>query len=248
MMEWLSPTDFPAQHHDIIVRRQEGTGRWFLDSLEFKKWLQGSDKTLFCPGIPGAGKTMIAAIAIDYLRTTPQYKEAGIAFLYCNYKAHADQNTLNLLSALLKQLAQSRADVAAPVAQIYDKHSKQGSRPSIDEIFQALLSICSNYKKVHIVVDALDECDDSDGSRGLLIDKLYELQSRTGVQLLFTSRIISDITERLKSSLTIEVRASGEDVRRFLEGQIPRLPRCIQQDEGLKNVIKDKIIEAIDGM
>ena len=32
IMEWLSPTDFTAQQHDIITRRQEGTGQWFLDS------------------------------------------------------------------------------------------------------------------------------------------------------------------------------------------------------------------------
>jgi hypothetical protein len=43
-MEWLSPTDFPAQQRDIIIRRQEGTGQWFVDSPEFKRWLQGSDK------------------------------------------------------------------------------------------------------------------------------------------------------------------------------------------------------------
>jgi hypothetical protein len=64
IIEWLSPTDFPSQQHDINSRRQTGTGQWFLETTEFKKWLDGSDKTLFCPGIPGAGKTMMAAIAI----------------------------------------------------------------------------------------------------------------------------------------------------------------------------------------
>jgi hypothetical protein len=39
MMQWLSPTDFPAQQHDIITRRQEGTGQWLLDSPKFKRWL-----------------------------------------------------------------------------------------------------------------------------------------------------------------------------------------------------------------
>src|SRR5947207_3898983 len=67
IMEWLSPIDFPAQQHDIITQRQEGTGQWFIDTPEFKRWLHGYDKTLFCPGIPGAGKTMMAAITIDHL-------------------------------------------------------------------------------------------------------------------------------------------------------------------------------------
>jgi hypothetical protein len=112
MIEWLSPTDFPVQQHDIITRRQEGTGQWFLESLEFGKWLQGSNKTLFCPGIPGAGKTMIAAIAIDHPCKTIKYNKVGVAFLYCNYKAQAIQSASNLLSALLKQLAHCRTSNA----------------------------------------------------------------------------------------------------------------------------------------
>jgi hypothetical protein len=137
-MTWLSPTDFLALQHDIITRRQEGTGQWFLDSPEFKKWLQGSDRTLFCPGIPGAGKTMMAAIAIDYLCRTTGRDDIGVAYLFCNYKAQADQSASSLLAALLKQLVQSRLDIAALVAYMYDHHLKRRSKPSLDDIFAAL--------------------------------------------------------------------------------------------------------------
>src|SRR3989440_8652759 len=138
IMEWLSPTDFPAQQHDIITRRQEGTGQWFLDSVEFKRWLQGSDETLFCPGIPGAGKTMMTAIAINHLCRTAQCDDIGIAYLFCNYKAQADQSGPSLLAALLKQLVQSRPDIAAPVTHMYDHYLKRGNRPSLDDLFRAL--------------------------------------------------------------------------------------------------------------
>jgi DNA replication protein DnaC len=123
-MEWLSPTDFPAQQQDIITRRQEGTGQWFIDSAEFKRWLQGSDKTLFCPGIPGAGKTMMAAIVVNHLCRTTRGDNIGVAYLFCSYKEQADQSTASLLAALLKQLVQSRPDIAAPVMHIYGDHSK----------------------------------------------------------------------------------------------------------------------------
>lgn len=45
ILDWLSPTGFPIQQHDIITRREAGTGQWFIDSPEFKRWLQGHDKT-----------------------------------------------------------------------------------------------------------------------------------------------------------------------------------------------------------
>src|ERR1700712_1045056 len=103
-MRWLSPSDFAAQQHDFISRKEEGTGQWFLDSAEFKAWQQGPEKTLFCPGIPGAGKTMIAAIAIDHLYKRSRSEEIGVAYLFCNYKAQQVQTSTALLAVVLKQL------------------------------------------------------------------------------------------------------------------------------------------------
>jgi hypothetical protein len=249
VMQWLSQTDFPAQQHDIISRRHEGTGQWLLDSPEFTGWLQGANKTLFCPGIPGAGKTMMAAIAIDLLSRLSR-EDVGVAYLFCNYKSQYDQSqTLHgLLSALLKQLVQSRIDLAAPVTHLYDNHSKQKTKPSLDEICTALATICSNYAGVYLVVDALDECSDRDRTRSRLIEKLRELQAKTKVRLLFTSRHILEIKEKFNLDPILEVRANEEDVKQFVVGQIPRLPKCIKRDNELSLMVQSKIVEAVDGM
>jgi hypothetical protein len=248
IMEWLSPTDFPAQQHDIITRRQEGTGQWFLGSPEFKSWLQGCNKTLFCPGIPGAGKTMMAGITIDHLCREISSESVGLAYLFCNYNRQADQNLSSLFAALLKQLVRSRPDIAAPVKDIYDGHSRLNSRPSISEILGALQSVCLSYTTMFIVVDALDECADRDGTQSRLIDELQNLQAKVDLRLLFTSRFIPDIVLKFRSNPVLEVRAREDDVGRFIAGQIPRLPKCIQRDEELRNTIQTRISQAVDGM
>lgn len=248
IMEWLSPTDFPAQQHDIISRRQEGTAQWFLDSAEFKRWLGGSNKTLFCPGIPGAGKTMMAAIALDHIYGMAERDDIGIACLFCSYKTQANQNVPSLLASLLKQLVQTRADIATPVMHIYKKHSKRRSKPSLDDLTQALSAVCLSYSTTYVVVDALDECPNTDGARGQLIDKMRDLHARRNVHLLFTSRSIPEITQKFHLDPILEVRASEEDVGRYIQGQIHRLPSCIQRDEDLQCVVRDKITEAVDGM
>jgi hypothetical protein len=66
---WLTPTNFFAQQSDIISKRQDGTGLWLLNSKEYKMWIDGRVPTLFCPGIPGAGKTIMSSIVVDHLRT-----------------------------------------------------------------------------------------------------------------------------------------------------------------------------------
>jgi hypothetical protein len=248
IMEWLSPTDFPAQQHDIITRRQEGTGQWFLGSPEFKSWLQGCNKTLFCPGIPGAGKTMMAGITIDHLCREISSESVGLAYLFCNYNGQADQNLSSLFAALLKQLVRSRPDIAAPVKHIYDGHSRLNSRPSISEILGTLQSVCLSYTTMFIVVDALDECADRDGTQSRLVDELQNLQAKVDLRLLFTSRFIPDIVLKFRSNPVLEVRAREDDVGRFIAGQIPRLPKCIQRDEELRNTIQTRISQAVDGM
>ena len=55
ILNWLTPIDYAPQQSDFVGRRQEGTGKWFLDSAEFHAWVDTNKQTLFCPGIPGAG-------------------------------------------------------------------------------------------------------------------------------------------------------------------------------------------------
>ena len=248
ILEWISPTDYPAQQSDIIKRRQEGTGQWFLDAPQVATWLSEPRAILFCPGIPGAGKTMVAAIAIDSLLKSVQSSSHGVAYVYCNYKAQEEQDTSRMLAAILKQLVQARPSLVEPVERLHEKHAGRGTRPSPDEVFSALRDVLAHYSTIHIVIDALDECRDSDGTWRQFLAKLRDLQAGRDVRLMATSRLIPEIVDWFNEGLKLEVQASEEDVKRFVAGQICRLPRCIQRDPALQEVAQKKIVEAVDGM
>ena len=246
--EWISSVDFAAKQSDIISRRQEGTGIWFVDSPKFLSWLHGSNQTLFCSGIPGAGKTMIAAIAVDHLWKHVQTKDIGVAYIYCDYKRQADQTAIRLAAIILKQLVQERPFIPEPVAKLYDQHIHRKTRPLLEEILNALHVVISIYTKVYVVVDALDECLDHDGSRSQLLSTLRKLQSKGHFRLMATSRSITEVVQEFSLSPTLKVRASDSDVKRFVIGQIHRLPRCVQRDDKLQETIQDRISTAVDGM
>lgn len=87
ILDWLTPVDYATQQSDFIYRQQKGTGQWLLDSAEFQAWLETDKQTLFCPGIPGAGKTILTSIVVDEL--TIRFSNdptIGIAYLYCNFR------------------------------------------------------------------------------------------------------------------------------------------------------------------
>lgn len=251
LVEWISSAKYSSQQSDFIARRQPGTGQWFLESPEFNSWFCGPSHTLFCPGIPGAGKTMVSAIAVDYLRTLTDSvyaKSCGVAQIFCNYKTQSEQDTTSLLSAILKQLVQAKPSAAKAANVLYQRHCDQGTRPSLDEIFATLKTTMMSFWNVYVIIDALDECTDRDGTRSQFLAKLRDLQDEFDVRLMATSRASPDIVSLFKSFPSLEIRASPADVKRYVSGQIHRLPKCVQRDEKLQEEVEDKIVEAVDGM
>lgn len=210
------------------------------------RWLKEAKATLFCPGIPGAGKTMIAAIAIDQLLNSAPNGGRGVAYVYCNYKSQKDQDTTGILAAMLKQLGQGQPSALGPIERLYQKYSGQGTKLTLDDVCSALRDVVLQLPRVYIVVDALDECQSE--TRWELVAKLRDLQAVADVRLMATSRFVPDVEDAFRLTPRLEIKASDEDVKWFLAGQTFRLPACIRRNAALQNMVQEKIVEAVDGM
>jgi hypothetical protein len=101
---------------------------------------------------------------------------------------------------------------------------------------------------VFIVIDALDECKSVDGCRTRFLSDIFSLQVKQGINLFATSRFIPEIAEKFEKSSSIEVRASAEDMQKYLDGQMILLPKFVVNSPPLQEEIKTKIIKAADGM
>jgi hypothetical protein len=104
------------------------------------------------------------------------------------------------------------------------------------------------YSRVFIVVDALDECQVSDGCRSRFLSEIFSLQAKCGINIFATSRFIPEITEKFNGSTSLEIRASNEDVRKYLDGHIFRLPGFVVRNPELQDEIKTEIVRLVDGM
>ena len=250
ILDWISTIDYAKQQSDFISRQQEGTGQWLLDSDKFKKWVDQSNRVLFCSGIPGAGKTICAAIVINELYAKFGNDDSvGIAYIYCNFRRHQEQKAVDLLASLLKQFVQKSPSVPQSLRRLYEYYRSKPSRPSFDELLQALQSIIPEYSKAFIVIDALDECQDADGGRKRLLAGLFSLQAQTGACLLATSRSIPVIEKEFEGRCTrLEIRASDYDLQRYIVENITKLPSFVSQRTDLQIEVRNAIISAVDGM
>ncbi|KAI9766809.1 MAG: hypothetical protein M1840_006284 [Geoglossum simile] len=246
ILDWLTKADYGATHADTLKKRQLGTGKWFLQHQLFAAWRNGDIRTLFCPGIPGAGKTIIASVVIECIWPAQHDRESGVAFLYCSYGRKNEQTTEELLAILLRQLAEHHPSIPNSVKLLHASHMREKTRPSLQNLYDTLCDVAKSYKRLFLVVDALDEC--LDGTRRAVLLQLRNLQKTTGLLLMVTSRYLDTLEQEFKGDAQIEIRADAGDVNSYLDGQRATLSECLRADSALWQTVKDRIAGTVDGM
>lgn len=248
ILEWLTPISYALKQTDYIAKRQPETGQWFLDTQEYKTWLDTRGQVLLCQGIPGAGKTIMAATIIDDLYARFQYSMGvGIAYLFCDVQRHHEQKAEDLGANLLKQLAQRTLDMPDSLVKLYERYKDIPKRPNLNELLATLGSVIKIYSRVFIIIDALDECPASEGSRARLLSAVINLKDN-GASILLTSRFDPEIAARVKDAVSLEIRAKHEDIERYIIGHMDRLPSFVSSNPSLQESIKIAIENTFDGM
>ncbi|KAF4497149.1 hypothetical protein FAGAP_6672 [Fusarium agapanthi] len=245
ILDWITPINYGPQQSDNFSQRQEGAGEWLLSCIEFQDWVD-TGKTLFYPGVPGAGKTIITSIVINELTTRfGDDNTVGIAYIYGNYRQHDEQKLDHLLKSLLKQLIQGQSSMPANVKSLYNKHNINGTQPSVDEVSMTIQSVSGLFTQVYIIVGAFDELQAIDGCRNRFLAQIFKLQAQCAAKFFTTSRFIPEIIDMLEGSTTIEIRAHNEDVLSFLDSKLSQSGQLLQTN---REMIKTEITKAVDGM
>ena len=255
VLNWLTEFDYGPQHSDIWRKRQPGTCQWFLDSDEYEKWLasegRAKEGVLFCPGDPGVGKTVLTATVIeDLAQRFLGDTQVGLAYVYCSFKRTKEQELEHLLAALIKQLSQSQVSLPSSVMELFERHKSRKTRPSAADLSHAFKSVVAMYSRVFLIADALDECSVSDGCRDKFVSEVFTLQRAglTQIRFLATSRPLPQILRHFSGCISKPVRATDEDIRRYIDSQMHRMREFVQRDESLKEEIKTKIVTAVEGV
>lgn len=251
-LDWMSSTSYAAHQSDYIHQRQSGTGGWFLEFPEFQAWVKEPRATLFCPGAPGAGKTILASVVIDELDKRYGVNcDIKIAYFYCSFRSQSgNQEPEVILASILRQLCASLGPMPDSVVALYAKHQLTGTRPSSNEISKVLCDVVEHISQTFIVIDGLDECDVFVISR--VLDEIFKIQATAGsLNFLATSRKIPDITARFLGKPSREIRATKDDVHKYLSARLEALQpsSCfLVRHVDLRQETLRALPEAVDGM
>lgn len=248
ILDWLSVVDYARQQSNFMSRRQPGTGGWLLESKEFLEWIDGG-KTLFCSGIPGSGKTILTSIVVEYLRNRFPIEEGyAVAYIYCSFKSN-EQTCAELVANLLKQVARHLPRVPHNLQTLYTVHAKHNTRPYVEECTAIIHTILPCFRKVFLLVDALDECSGPSGSREKFLSTISELQNQySGLHFFTTSRFDIHIAKFFQQDTKLEILAVDHDVEAFVCAHISSLSHCVRRDVRLQRDVVLAIVNAARGM
>ncbi|CVL06133.1 related to ankyrin [Fusarium mangiferae] len=250
VLDWLSDEDFGAYQFDERSKKAPGTCQWFLNSPEYQSWTQDKSQVLFCPGIAGAGKSVLASAVIEDLHARFQpNSSAVIVHIYCRYN-RVDRQTFNELRAnILRQLCERLSPLPECIMEVYNQYKPQRVKIPRETSFSVLKSVSSLFSKVFLVVDALDEwrAEDHAGLYSLPGELLF-LQWKLAINLLATSRPLPLTTNQFSSYPCLSIIAQQEDIDAYVDNFGWPESSCIGKITGLKNMVKEIMSRLVRGM
>ncbi|KAF5557177.1 ankyrin protein [Fusarium phyllophilum] len=249
VLDWLSDEDFGAYQFDERSKKAPGTCQWFLDSLGYQSWTQMKDQVLFCPGIAGAGKTVLASAVVENLHSRFQTDSSiVILHIYCRYN-RVDRQTCNKLRAsLLRQLCERLSTLPRGIMQLYNEYKPLRVEIPPERIISELKAVSDLFSKVFMVVDALDEWATEQGDLYSLPAELLLLQRKLAINLLATSRPIPLIADQFKKHHSISITAQQQDIYTYVDNFRWPESSCIGKIPKLRELVKRTMSQIVRGM
>ncbi|KAF1963678.1 ankyrin [Byssothecium circinans] len=211
--EWLKPTDYlldSGEYHKHLASHMPGTGAWLTSSETYREWLNGEEHgLLWIKGIPGSGKSVVAAHIIDELsRAHP-----GIPILYFFFRQIIDANhePVALLRDWLDQILMYSPPLQKALKEIW-KGDRTISSLSMEDLWKHLrLGLSGLQGKAFCVADALDEMDQGNDEFLKSLAVLGQWWPEK-VKVLMTSRLVPSIEIPLRRKKALHIRLDETEV------------------------------------
>lgn len=197
--------------------RVPNTCEWFTSHSLFQNWVKTDRSSLlWVSADPGCGKSVLAKYLVDHV--LPSTSKRTTCYFFFKDDFTDQKSATNALCAILRQLFLAKKHLLR--GSILDTLDTDGDKfiQSFHDLWSTLISVAAdqNAGEIICILDALDECQDSDRSQLIqAVRNLYVADSsRLRLKFLLTSRPFGHIRREfweLENRLpTIHLSGEGE--------------------------------------
>ncbi len=178
-------------------------------------------------------------------------ENTAVSYIYCNSRDADKSNSTILIGTILKQLCLQQNKLPTLLEALHDRLEKERSKiPSWNELADLILPTVSKFKQTFIVVDGLDECEESEKLSRLLLDLVESTAIR--LKIYVSSRSESRQTRLFRNFPSIVITSGTTDdlilfVKSEIEDQIKN-DKLLLSDARLKYEIVASLVSKADGM
>ena len=174
------------------------------------------------------------------------HANSAAACVFCDYTNIEATKPINLISNLLSQILERQETLPETLADLFEKQQGRASEPSLKDLNDIFHDLAKT-QKIYLIVDALDECPETEDSRNILLQQLSYL--RGVCSILLTGRPSVSISEYFDNYLTIEISAKESDIDLYIAGHLSgRLQSHIKKNPSLYEEIRSVVKERAQDM
>lgn len=161
---WLKAPDPSSNYNTALSKRESTTGEWFVLSSDFIEWQNQPASVLWLHGDAGCGKTVLCSTIITATKLAGEKgAQSTVLYYFFDFNDPAKQQAYNLLASLVQQLAVRDPHAQSILERLYDLHEGL-QKPTLNQLLSTFGEMVesSNPRHIYIIIDALDECNESE--------------------------------------------------------------------------------------
>ncbi|KAK0721186.1 hypothetical protein B0T21DRAFT_48645 [Apiosordaria backusii] len=227
-------------HH--LAHALPGSCQWLNRLVRFQEWLVASDQAkahdvLWLVGLPGTGKSTLAAKTIDHIQQA--LHERSCQYHFFSESEPMKRDLAFCLRSIAFQLAITHPPLAEKLIQLHQDTNFSAAEQRFghiwDTIFEKVVFKIDFGHTLHWVFDGLDEADQPH----FLVRCLMQLKCRTPIKILLISRPQKDLTTMVtrkfgaESLLNVSAEQTQDDIEHYIStatSEIFSTGQSIQQE------------------
>ncbi|KAH6902485.1 hypothetical protein BKA70DRAFT_672903 [Coprinopsis sp. MPI-PUGE-AT-0042] len=156
VLDWISAVNFRGMLDESLARQTSGTGSRLTKGTQFGRWISGGPWILWAKGMPGAGKTVLASIAIENIRERFSASSDELLLCFAYFRYTNPLSVRDVLAALVRQILECHHGLLPLLQRPYTRHRFQQTRPTVDELIAVLSNLRGQFKVGFCILDGLD--------------------------------------------------------------------------------------------